>query len=87
MKDEEKTEVPQKEPLIEDKVQDSSSLEETKVSTQGISEPEAEDADELHSKYLLLDRLFKFIRTKSIPLNAVLSGYFAKLVTLLINRR
>lgn len=36
---------------------------------------------------VLLDRLFKFIRTDEKPLNAVLSGYFAKLVTLLINRK
>jgi hypothetical protein len=36
---------------------------------------------------MLLDRLFKFIRSKDIPLNAVLSGYFAKLLTLLINRK
>jgi hypothetical protein len=34
-----------------------------------------------------LDRLFKFIRTKEKPLNPVLSGYFSKLVTLLINRK
>lgn len=34
-----------------------------------------------------MDRLFKFIRTKDIPLNPVLAGYFAKLVTLLINRK
>lgn len=37
--------------------------------------------------YVLLNRLFKFIRTDEKPLNAVLSGYFAKLVTLLINRK
>jgi hypothetical protein len=36
---------------------------------------------------MLLERMFKFIRTKQTPLNPVLSGYFAKLVTLLINRK
>ena len=36
---------------------------------------------------MLLDRLMKFIRQKEKPLNAVLSGYFAKLFTLLINRK
>jgi hypothetical protein len=35
----------------------------------------------------LLDRLFKFVLTRDKPLNAVLAGYFAKLVTLLINRK
>lgn len=39
------------------------------------------------SKYVLLDRLFKFVRTDDKPLNPVLAGYFAKLVTLLINRK
>ena len=36
---------------------------------------------------MLLERLIKFIRLKEKPLNAVLSGYFAKLFTLLINRK
>jgi len=36
---------------------------------------------------MLLDRLFKFIRANEKPLNPVLAGYFAKLVTLLINRK
>lgn len=36
---------------------------------------------------VLLDRLFKFVRTEEKPLNPVLSGYFSKLVTLLINRK
>jgi hypothetical protein len=36
---------------------------------------------------MLLERLLKFIRSKDRPLNAVLSGYFTKLMTLLINRR
>ena len=36
---------------------------------------------------MLLDRLMKFIRSTDKPLNAVLAGYFSKLVTLLINRK
>jgi hypothetical protein len=36
---------------------------------------------------MLLERLFRFIRQREIPLNAVLAGYFTKLVTLLINRK
>ena len=36
---------------------------------------------------MLLERLIEFIRQKEKPLNAVLSGYFAKLLTLLINRK
>jgi hypothetical protein len=54
-------------------------------------EPEAEEntsqKKEGGSKYALLDRLFRFIDTTDKPLNPVLSGYFVKLVTLLINRR
>jgi len=36
---------------------------------------------------MLLDRLMQFIRSRDKPLNAVLSGYFSKLLTLLINRK
>ena len=36
---------------------------------------------------MLLHRLFAFVRTTEAPLNAVLAGYFAKVVTLLINRQ
>ena len=54
-------------------------------------EPEDEESTiakkELVSRFILLDRLFKFLRTDDKPLNPVLSGYFAKLVTLLINRK
>ena len=46
----------------------------------------AEDESEL-SKYMLLDRLFKFIRTEEKPLNPVLAGYFFRLVNLLIMRK
>jgi len=50
-------------------------------------EPEPESEGDNDAKFALLDRLFKFIRTQEKPLNPVLSGYFAKLVTLLINRK
>lgn len=50
-------------------------------------EPEEEEKEDEANNFLLLERLFKFIRTKETPLNPVLSGYFAKLVTLLINRK
>ena len=36
---------------------------------------------------MLLDRLFKFIRTKDKSLNPVLGGYFFRLVGLLIMRK
>lgn len=39
------------------------------------------------NKYMLLDYLFKFVESKKTPLNPVLSGYFAKLVIMLLNRK
>jgi hypothetical protein len=59
------------------------------MATTKITEPEPEEEEEepSPSKYALLDRLFKFIKTTETPLNPVLSGYFFKLVTLLINRK
>lgn len=52
------------------------------------STPEGKDGEEEgESKYMLLDRLFKFIRTDETPLNPVLSGYFFRLVNLLIMRK
>lgn len=50
-------------------------------------EPEETQEEEEKGKYYLLNRLMKFIRSKETPLNAVLAGYFAKLMTLLINRK
>ena len=52
-----------------------------------MSVAEAIEEAEPVSKYVLLDRLFKFIRTEEAPLNPVLAGYFCKLLTLLINRK
>jgi hypothetical protein len=66
------------------KIEEESKTEEVK----GIVEPEPEeDENDKGGRYMLLDRLFKFVRTENTPLNAVLSGYFSKLVTLLINRK
>jgi hypothetical protein len=56
------------------------------VEPKSIVEPEPEESKEESGKYMLLNRLFRFVRQKD-PLNAVLSGYFSKLVTLLINRK
>ena len=50
-------------------------------------EPEPESDGDTEAKFALLNRLFKFVRTEEKPLNPVLSGYFSKLVTLLINRK
>jgi len=36
---------------------------------------------------MLLNRLFRFIRSKEGQLNAVLSGYFCNLFNLLLNRK
>lgn len=47
-----------------------------------------EEDDESDNKYVLLDRLFKFVRTEGDEqLNPVLSGYFCKLVSILISRK
>lgn len=49
---------------------------------------EGEPEEEEESKHVLLDRLFKFIRAEGDEqLNPVLSGYFCKLVSLLISRK
>jgi serine/threonine-protein phosphatase 6 regulatory subunit 1 len=52
-----------------------------------LVEPEPEEEEEKGGRFQLLDRLFKFVRTKGKPLNPVLAGYFSKLMTLLINRK
>ena len=82
-----------KEPEEEDEQEEEEKKEEAVVTTSAatatIQEPEAEDQEEENTagKFMLLERLMKFIRQKEKPLNAVLSGYFAKLFTLLINRK
>lgn len=52
------------------------------------AQDEEEEDEEEGNKYLLLERLFKFIKTEGDEdLNPVLSGYFCKLVSLLISRK
>lgn len=50
-----------------------------------VTQPNEEDED-IDNKFVLLDRLFVFIEQEG-DLNPVLSGYFAKLVSLLISRK
>lgn len=63
--------------------------EETQASSMRMAtkEPEPEEEETETGKYQLLERLFKFVKTRDTPINPVLAGYFAKLVTLLINRK
>jgi hypothetical protein len=85
MKEEDEEEVVEVTPKEEKKVEEV--VEESKTET--IKEPEEEDQEEVNpaGKYMLLDRLMNFLRNREKPLNAVLSGYFAKLMTLLLNRK
>ncbi len=50
-----------------------------------IQEPDEEPIDMNPTQ--LLDQLFVFIKTDERPLNPVLSGYFSKLVSLLLQRK
>lgn len=65
--------------------------EETAEATQTTQVTETADSqngeEEETGKYMLLDRLFKFVRSKDKPLNNVLAGYFSKLLMLLLNRK
>ena len=62
--------------------------EETTEATATINEPEPEEDEPLeYGRYQLLERLFRFIGTDEKPLNDVLSGYFTKLMTVLLNRK
>lgn len=61
--------------------------EESTEATAAINEPEPEEATPEKGRYYLLERLFKFISTDEKPLNSVLSGYFTKLLTVLLNRK
>ena len=48
----------------------------------------SDEEDEPVHKYMLLDRLFKFIEGDGVELiNPVLAGYFSKVVQLLVNRK
>jgi hypothetical protein len=55
------------------------------LQTEALDEEE-EDIEE-GNKFVLLERLFKFLKTDEEELNPVLSGYFCKLVSLLISRK
>jgi hypothetical protein len=57
----------------------------TTQTTMNTETEEKEDEVE-ENKYQLLDRLFSFLRQEE-ELNPVLSGYFCKLVSLLISRK
>ena len=60
----------------------------TTIQTEEAPEEEVEDDEEEGNKYLLLERLFKFIQqADEEDLNPVLSGYYCKLVSLLISRK
>ena len=62
----------------------------TTLATEATDNAVEEADDEVENKYVLLDRLFKFIRTEpedKEELNPVLSGYFCKLVSILISRK
>lgn len=69
--------------------------EDTTVASTLVTESAQDPTDileEPENKFMLLDRLFKFIMTEpgtteEEQLNPVLSGYFSKLVTLLISRK
>jgi len=70
----------------EQKADEDLSTKETTMATLTTDGHEEEEA-EAGNKYFLLERLFKFIRTEEDELNPVLSGYFCKLVSLLISRK
>jgi hypothetical protein len=83
-------EIDMKDPEDDEKLKEEVKEEVTATTSTEIKEPEPEEQEEeinTAGKYMLLDRLIRFIRQKEKPLNAVLSGYFAKLLTLLINRK
>lgn len=72
--------------LEEPEIRDQDSTEGTQATTRAMSEKSEEE--EHGGKYMLLDRLFKFIKTTNDePVNLVLAGYFSKVVQLLINRK
>ena len=82
-----KSEPEEEEEETETKTDENMSTKEdtTTLHTEGQEEEDATPANKFH----LLDRLFKFIRTEAeeSELNPVLSGYFCKLVSLLISRK
>ena len=81
------------EPEEEDKANEEKTEPEIVVSTLATEATEKEEEEVIdENKYQLLERLFAFIKVKpgdceDDRLNPVLSGYFCKLVTLLISRK
>ena len=51
--------------------------------TASIATKEPEQEEDV-SKYMLLNRLFAFLKKGQKPLNPVLAGYFSKLLTILV---
>lgn len=74
-------------PAAEKTTTDEMATTATTLQTEDAPEEEEDDEEE-GNKYLLLERLFKFIQQAGDEdLNPVLSGYFCKLVSLLISRK
>ena len=84
--EETKTQEPEEEVTEQKEGDEDLSTRETTVATLQTDGHEEEEPEVAH-KYYLLDRLFKFLRTDEAELNPVLSGYFCKLVSLLISRK
>ena len=55
--------------------------------TQATERTHETQEEEPASKYQLLNHMFKFVRQSQTPLNAVLAGYFSKVLTLLLSRK
>ncbi len=89
----EETQEEKAEEKVEEKVEEKAEtevekLEEEEVTKVTTEEPEPEEEnDEPVNRFQLLDQMFEFIKTEETPLNPVLSGYFQKLVALLIQRK
>ena len=68
---------------------DEPEVEEDQTQATTVANSDKSDDEEQLSKYMLLDRLFKFITIEENegPVNFVLAGYFSKVVQLLINRK
>ena len=83
-----KTDTPKlKEAEVEIENTTEDSTEGTQATTVAETSEHSDDENSV-SKYMLLDRLFKFINRKDKePVNPVLAGYFSKVICLLINRK
>lgn len=79
-------EIPKDEVVVEEKVVNDESTNENTAVTETAVEVE-EEKEEEDNRFMLLDYLFRFVETRQTPLNPVLSGYFSKLLILLLNRK